>query len=85
MSKLTSRSLSWGSSEQSKIIFSAHRVENKMTTEMDIYQDMVDDPATLTSQLFSMPCNFINHFDFKIKTTIALNNWLALHTNSYSG
>ncbi|KAI9553567.1 hypothetical protein GHT06_021485 [Daphnia sinensis] len=30
-------------------------VENKMTTEMDIYQDMADDPATLTSQLFSMP------------------------------
>lgn len=56
-----------------------------MTTEMDIYQDMVDDPATLTSQLFSMPCNFINHFDLTIQTTIALNNWLALHTNSYSG
>ncbi|KZS04797.1 Apolipoprotein d [Daphnia magna] len=30
-------------------------VENKMTAEMDIYQDMADDPATLTSQLFSMP------------------------------
>lgn len=25
---------------------------------MDIYQDMADDPATLTSQLFSMPCRF---------------------------
>jgi hypothetical protein len=30
-----------------------------MTAEMDIYQDMVDDPATLTSQLFSMPCNVV--------------------------
>jgi hypothetical protein len=58
-----------------------------MTTEMDIYQDMVDDPATLTSQLFSMPCIilFINYLDFTIQTIIALNNWLALHTNSYSG
>jgi len=38
-----------------------------MMTEMDIYQDMVDDPATLTSQLFSMPCNLINYLDFKIQ------------------
>ena len=30
-----------------------------MTTEMDIYQDIIDDPATLTSQLFGMPCNYI--------------------------
>jgi len=30
-----------------------------MTTEMDIYQDILDDPATLTSQLFGMPCKFI--------------------------
>lgn len=27
-----------------------------MTTEMDIFQDIADDPATLTSQLFGMPC-----------------------------
>lgn len=35
------------------------RIENKLTTEMDIYQDMPDDPATLTSQMFGMPCKLL--------------------------
>lgn len=40
---------------------------------MDIYQDMADDPATLTSQLFSMPCRFEFFFFYNLEVSNLVN------------